>query len=166
MILLKQKRWTDLSFLQAKTFIDDKFEYWALGDDVPIVVDPSKDGLEKVLRDYQIEALKLVWKNEGEGLTSRMVYEDVNKNLKGKTISRASIINFLNAMVDESVLDYEEETCKGGMRRKYQKGLDEDGFKQYVAASVFKSLMKDFPKQTLQGLKANLDEESLKYLTQ
>jgi len=132
---------------------------------MPIVIDPSKDGLEKVLRDYQIEALSHVWKHNGDGLTSREVYEAVNESLDGgKSVSRASIINFLNAMCDEEVLDFEEETCKGGMRRRYRKGMDEAAFKKYVASTVLKSLMKDFPEQTLEAIKSNLDARSLESL--
>jgi len=132
---------------------------------MPIVIDPSKDGLEKVLRDYQIEALSHVWKHDGVGLTSREVYEAVNESLDGsRSVSRASIINFLNAMCDEGVLDFEEETCKGGMRRRYRKGMDEPAFKKYVASTVLRSLMKDFPEQTLEAIKSNLDARSLKSL--
>jgi len=129
-----------------------------------LIIDPSKTGLEKVLRDYQIEALKLIWGNTGEGLTSREVYEAVNKNLGGKSVSRASIINFLNAMCDEGVLDFEEETCKGGMRRKYSKGMDESGFKRYVASTVLGSLIKDFPDQTVEAIKESLDSSQLRAL--
>jgi hypothetical protein len=132
---------------------------------MPIVIDPSKDGLEKVLRDYQIEALSHVWKHDGVGLTSREVYEAVNESLDGgRSVSRASIINFLNAMCDEGVLDFEEETCKGGMRRRYRKGMDEAAFKTYVASTVLMSLMKDFPEQTLEAIKSNLDAGSLESL--
>lgn len=129
-----------------------------------MIIDPSKDGLEKVLRDYQIEALKLIWGNTGEGLTSREVYEAVNKKLGGRGVSRASIINFLNAMCDDGVLDFEEETCKGGMRRKYSKGLDESGFKRYIASTVLDSLMKDFPDQTVEAIKGSLDADQIKAL--
>jgi hypothetical protein len=129
-----------------------------------LIIDPSKTGLEKVLRDYQIEALKLIWGNTGEGLTSREVYEDVNKNLGGKSVSRASIINFLNAMCDERVLDFEEETCKGGMRRKYSKGMDENGFKRHVASTVLDSLIRDFPDQTVEAIKGSLDSSQLRAL--
>ena len=132
---------------------------------MPIVIDPSRDGLEKVLRDYQIEALRNVWKHDGEGLTSREDYEAVNERLDGgRSVSRASIINFLNAMCDEGVLDFEEETCKGGMRRRYKKGMDEAMFKTYVASTVLISLMRDFPEQTVEAIKINLDAESLKRL--
>jgi hypothetical protein len=81
-------------------------------------------------------------------MTSREVYQAVNRSLGDKTISRASIINFLNDMCDEGVLKYEEETCKGGTRRKYFTGLDEKGFKKHIAKVVFKSFMRDFPAQT------------------
>jgi len=132
---------------------------------VPIVIDPSKDGLEKVLRDYQIEALRRIWSHNGEGLTSRDVYEAVNEMLDGgRSVSRASIINFLNAMCDEGVLDFEEETCKGGMRRRYRKGMDEAAFKTHVASTVLRSLMKDFPDQTVEAIRSNLDAESMKRL--
>ncbi|MCW3978174.1 MAG: BlaI/MecI/CopY family transcriptional regulator [Candidatus Bathyarchaeota archaeon] len=125
---------------------------------MPFVLDPSKSGFEKVLRDYQIEALRMVWGSAETGATSREVYLQVNKELEGKkTVSRASIINFLNAMCDEGVLTYEEETCKGGMRRKYFPGLDQEGFKRHIAKSVIESLLKDFPKQTKEVLKESLD---------
>ncbi len=118
------------------------------------VLDPRAPGLSKVLRDYQQEALRFIWKSEGKGLTSRVVYTHVNKRLDvGKSISRASIINFLNAMVEEGVLDYVEETAKGGYRRVYSAKLDEVGFKRELAESFVSSLMKDFPEETIGVLK-------------
>jgi predicted transcriptional regulator len=121
------------------------------------MIDPTKTGFEKVLRVYQIEAMKHVWKNAEEGATSRQVYNYVNSALDGgKKISRASIINFLNNMCDEGIFDYTEETCKGGTRRKYTPALNEDAFKRHIVRSVFDSLMKDFPDQTLQALRESL----------
>ena len=126
---------------------------------MPFTVDPDKTGFEKVLRDYQIEALRMVWDDDPKGVTSREVYQHVNKQLEGvRTISRASIINFLNAMCDEGVVNYVEETCKGGTRRKYSTGLDEEGLKKYIAKSVLESLLKDFPDQTIAAVKETLGE--------
>ncbi len=67
-------------------------------------------------------------------------------------------------MCDDGVLDFEEETCKGGMRRKYAKGMDEDAFKTYIASVVLTSLMKDFPDQTVAAIKGSLDSAALKAL--
>jgi len=126
-----------------------------LGDmDMTLTFDPAGEGLAKVLKDYQIEALRLVWEKGEEGVNSREVYQHVNKALQGiRTISRASIINFLNAMVDEGVLNYKEETCKGGLRRVYSPKLDESGFKKHIAKGVITSLMKDFPEETKETMK-------------
>ena len=128
---------------------------------MPLTVDPTKTGFEKVLRVYQIEAMRHVWKNAEEGATSRQVYNQVNSVLDGgKKISRASIINFLNIMCDEDILNYTEETCKGGTRRKYTPAFDEAGFQRYIARSVFDSLMKDFPDQTLEALREALGSKA------
>jgi predicted transcriptional regulator len=114
--------------------------------------------LSKVLRDYQQEALRFIWKSEGKGLTSRMVHSNVKERLDGgKSISRASIINFLNAMVDEGVLDYVEETAKGGHRRVYSVKLDEAGFKRELANSFVSSLMRDFPEETKKVIQEYID---------
>jgi len=126
---------------------------------MPFVIDPGKAGFEKVLRDYQIEVLRMVWDDDPESVTSRDVYQHVNKQLEGvRTISRASIINFLNAMCDEGVVNYVEETCKGGTRRKYSTGLDEEEFKKHIAKSVLESLLKDFPDQTIAAVKETLGD--------
>ncbi len=118
-----------------------------------LTFDPKAEGLSKVLRDYQEEALRFVWKSD-TGVTSREAWSHVNKVFGGeKTISRASIINFLNSMVDEGVLDYEEKSGKGGYHRLYLPKLDESGFKKAVAKSVISSLMRDFPEETNEVLK-------------
>ncbi len=108
-----------------------------------------------VLKDYQEVALQYLWRLDGSGASSRDVWMQVNEDLKGKkTISRASIINFLNSMVDESVLNYTEITGKGGHRRIYSAKYNEAEFKEYVAKVVLKNLLRDFPEETKRALKA------------
>ncbi len=119
-----------------------------------LIFNPDSDGLNKVFRDYQEEALRLVWNRGNEGVISREVWSQVNQNLDGKTISRASIINFLNSLVDEGVLDFDERTGKGGYHRVYRPRLDENEFKKYLAETVISSLMKDFPTETKEVVKA------------
>lgn len=157
---------TELSFplLNPRlTLISNYSDYQEVktGDDMPLVIDPAKNGFEKVLREYQIEALKLIWAHKGDGMTSREVYLAVNDVLGSKSVSRASIINFLNAMCDEKVLAFVEETCKGGMRRKYNTGLDESGFKVHIAEMVLKSLVVDFPDETILAIRNSLSGEQL-----
>ena len=124
------------------------------GMDMTLIFDPAGEGLAKTLKDYQIEALRLVWAKGDDGAISKEAWQHVNKALIGiRTISRASIINFLNAMVDEGVLNYKEETCKGGYRRIYSPKLDEQGFKKHIAKMVITSLIRDFPEETNEALK-------------
>ena len=115
--------------------------------DMPLIFNPEKNGLAKVLHDYQQEALKSVWKNSENGFTTREVYEYVIGKIDG-SISRASIINFLKAMADEGVLGYTERTGKGGYHRVYTARLNESEFKVYVAQTMIASLLKDFPDET------------------
>jgi hypothetical protein len=86
-----------------------------------LILDLSETGLGMFFKPYQIETLDLLWSSE-EALSSRQVWEQVNEKLSG-TISRASIINFLNASVENGLLDYYETTGKGGYRRIYSSKL-------------------------------------------
>ena len=111
-----------------------------------LIFNPEQKGLAKILRDYQQEALKSVWKNSEKGLTTREVCEYVNRKIDG-SISRASIINFLKAMADEGVLDFKERSGKGGFHRVYTPRLNESEFSRYVAQTMISSLLKDFPEE-------------------
>ena len=115
--------------------------------------DPAGEGLRKILKDYQEEALRFVWERGETGVNSRQVWLHVNEALYGiRTISRASIINFLNAMVEEGILNYSEESGKGGYHRIYYPNLDERAFKKYVAKMVIESLLRDFPEETREAI--------------
>ena len=125
-----------------------------VNEKVTLKFDPESRGLSKVFKDYQQEALRAVWQCE-EGAISREVWQHVNGNLDGGgSISRASIINFLNDMVDEGVLDYHEESGKGGFHRVYKPRMDESELKRYIAETVLASLMRDFPNETNEAIKA------------
>ena len=118
--------------------------------------DPSEKGLRKTLKEYQELALRYLWdigeEGAGSGPVWRAVYDELQKH--GGSISRASIINFLNDMVDEGVLDYQEESGKGGYHRVYKPKMDESELKRYIAETVLMSLMRDFPNETNEAIKA------------
>jgi len=83
-----------------------------------------------------------------EGLGSSAVWDRVNAGLKGETISRASIINFLESMREAGVLKGDEKTGKGGHRWIYSPSMSEAQFKQHIARTILESLMRDFPEET------------------
>lgn len=120
---------------------------------MPISYDASKGGLGTILKDYQETALRYLWRLGGEGAGSREVWVHVNQKLGTRTISRASIINFLDAMVGDGVLAFTEARCKGGYRRMYRMRYDEAGFKEHIARVVIRNLLRDFPEETRKALK-------------
>ena len=119
-----------------------------------LIFNPDNDGLAKVFKDWQEESVKCIWEVGEQGGISREVHAKVNERLVGKDISRASIIQFLNAMVDEGVLDYTERSGKGGYHRVYRPKLDEPSFKRYLAQVVISSLMKDYTQETKAVIKS------------
>lgn len=70
----------------------------------------------------------------------------------GESISRASIIFFLNRMVDEGVLGYNDATGKGGYRRIYVPKMDENEYKKYIVKTLYESVSKDFSSATKEAL--------------
>ena len=117
-------------------------------------LDPSLIGLRKTLREYEELALKYIWEKGEEGATSASTWRAVNERLgEGKTISRASIIFFLNRMVDQGVLSWRDSTGKGGHRRIYYTNLDEMEYRKHILRTVIKSMMEDFPEETLEVLR-------------
>ena len=117
-----------------------------------IEFNPSKPGLHAVLRDWQLKAMRVVW-GSSEGVNSRTVHNKVNQVLKGETISRASVIFFLEDMREMGVLRGEERTGKGGYHWVYFPALDEDGFKKFVAKKMIAALMESFPQEAKEVLR-------------
>ena len=115
---------------------------------------PAETGLRKTLREYEEIALRYIWSLGDEGAGSGKTWEHVNRELgEGKSISRASIIFYLNRMVDEGVLGFRDATGKGGHHRIYITKLDESGYKKYIIRALLESVAKDFPEATEEVLK-------------
>jgi len=114
---------------------------------MPLKLDTGKKNLDMFFKDYQMEALRYLWRVQPEGANSRTVWVNVNDSLQG-SISRASIINYLNSMVDEGLLTYTERTGKGGHQRVYCIAFDETEFKQHIAGHIITKLLKEYPQET------------------
>lgn len=106
-----------------------------------LVMDLSKSGLEMFFKPYQVKTLNILWKSN-EPKSSRQVWNMANNEMT-ESISRASIINFLNASVDLGLLDFIETTGKGGYRRLYSSKLSR------FETTVFLSKMVEEHLQTL-----------------
>ena len=82
-----------------------------------LVMDLTKTGLDMFFKPYQVKSLNFLWDTQNPR-SSRQVWNHVNNEM-AEGISRASIINFLNASVENGLLNYVETTGKGGYRRLY-----------------------------------------------
>ncbi len=116
--------------------------------------DHSKHGLRKTLKEYEEAGLRYIWNQGEKGVSSGKTWKAVNEALgPDKSISRASVIFFLNRMVDQGVLDYRSATSKGGYHRVYFPIMDERGYRKHLLKTVVESLMRDFPEETIEALK-------------
>jgi Fe2+ or Zn2+ uptake regulation protein len=116
-----------------------------------IEFDTSEAGLRAVLKDYQEIVMRAIWEIP-TGLSSKQVWDKTNEGLKGKTISRASVINFLEAMREMGVLKGVEITGKGGHRWIYSPSMTESRFKVFIAETILGNLRRDFPEETRRAI--------------
>lgn len=113
-----------------------------------------EQGLSSVFKEYQQIAIKHIWDVGEKGVTSGKCWTHVNKILSPKTISRASIIFFLNGMVESNVLTFTLKTGKGGHHRVYHPAYDEIQFAEFLAKTIIGNLMRDFPVSTTKAIRA------------
>jgi len=107
--------------------------------------DLAEEGLRCLFKPYQVEIMRHLWRTR-----KPMISRDAHLHLQevGGDVakSRASVINFLNLMVDEGILDYTEETGKGGHHRIYSPiDRTEQDFRETVYR-VFHGKLKAFKK--------------------
>ena len=114
---------------------------------MPLSIDTGKTDLEMFFKPYQVEALRVLQNRGKEGANSRIVWNTVNETLPSP-ISRASIINSLNMLVDNGILQFTERTGKGGHRRVYRLDMTWSELKKHLARIVVNKLMKDYPEET------------------
>jgi len=116
--------------------------------------DISKQGLGAILKPWQEETLRVIWGSPGS-VGSHYVWEKVNDMLGEGSVSRASIINFLEWARDLGVLRGVEGTGKGGYRWIYSANMDEAEFRQYLVKSVINCLLREFPNEAKDVLKTS-----------
>jgi len=101
-------------------------------------LDLSENGFNMFFRPYQRVALELLW-NHPDGLSTREVWMLTNGEMS-RSISRASIINFLSDAAEYEILDYRAESGKGGNRRYYWHKYDKNDFSKNLIEIVNKAL--------------------------
>ncbi|MFP3952429.1 MAG: hypothetical protein ACLFVP_09865, partial [Candidatus Bathyarchaeia archaeon] len=117
---------------------------------VNLKIDLSAKDLGMVFKDYEILALETLWQNPEHMFSSLEVTEAVNEKLaaRGDSISRASIINFLQDIAEQGILERDTTTGKGGHRGIYQSNYTKKELRKFIIRAVLKKLKADFPTET------------------
>jgi hypothetical protein len=113
-----------------------------------MIFDTSGEGLLTIFKPYQAALLEHIWElnsSERVGVNSGDAYRFLQGHPDSK--SRASAIFFLDDMVEEGVLEYEEESGKGGYHRVYYPKMDREEFAQYVVEKITDKLSEVFPRR-------------------
>ncbi len=108
----------------------------------------GKQGINAVWKTYEDEAITYLLEVGEEGSGSGDVFAHVLFKLSeiGKSISRASVIFFLNRLVDDGLASYTWRTGKGGHHRVYSL-IDgtREGFNGSVIDKFLYKLWETFP---------------------
>ncbi len=108
--------------------------------------DTSEKGLLTLFKPYQAALLEHIWGLNGSGrvgINSGQAHRFLQGHPDSK--SRASVIFFLNDMVEEGILTYEEKSGKGGYHRVYYPKMNRDQFAQHVVETITRKLGEVFP---------------------
>jgi hypothetical protein len=110
--------------------------------------DTSNEGLNTLFKPYQASLLEHIWELNNPsrtGITSGQAHGFIQGTGEKELMkSRASVINFLNNMVDAGVLTFNEESGKGGYHRVYYPSMDRDQFAKYVTEAITDKLHEVF----------------------
>ena len=111
--------------------------------------DPSQNGLNTLFRPYQSVLLEHIWDLNNEirrGITASQAKDFLQRtgDMELKR-SRATVIFFLNDLVDDGILEYERATGKGGFRRVYFPTMDRGQFASQVVETMINKLAEVFP---------------------
>lgn len=111
--------------------------------------DTSEDGLLTLMKPYQVALMEHIWKVNEEARTGTKsgqahayLTETGDKELMK---SRAAVIFFLNDMVEDGVLEFEEKTGKGGHHRVYFPVMNREEYGSYVVETISHKLREAFP---------------------
>lgn len=98
----------------------------------------------RIFNEEQLEILRCLFDNIAKGVTSADAKQRIDKK-EGLRYSRASVILFLNGLVDLGLLTYEDESGKGGYHRRYFMSFDPVEFEVKITVLVLEALIKVCP---------------------
>ena len=114
--------------------------------------DTTQTALRAVFKDWQETTFRIIIENP-QGLNSREAWEKVNEKLGRDAISRASVINFLQDLLEMGVLTADDHTGRGGHHNVYKPAMNQTQLQQHIAETILNHLISEFPEETKKALK-------------
>ncbi len=105
-------------------------------------IDSGRKGLLTIFKAYQARILEYLWElqKKGEGrISSGKVWKHLIDT--PEEMSRASVIFFLNDLVDLELADFDTATGKGGHHKRYFMKYTEEEFWVWLANKVKETLL-------------------------
>jgi hypothetical protein len=107
--------------------------------------DTTENGLHTLFKPYQALLMEHIWelnRTGRVGINSAKAHRFLQDTPERK--SRAAVILFLNDMVDDGILEFEERSGKGGYHRVYYPKMDRGEFAVYVTELIKEKLKEVF----------------------
>ena len=115
-------------------------------------LDTTKSGLDSLFKPYQGLLLEHIWSLNEKAIEKVAVGSGrAHAYLLGtpEAKSRAAVIFFLNDMVDEGVLGFDDKTGKGGHHRLYWPKMNRAQFAEHTVKEIVGGVAKAFPEDQM-----------------
>ncbi len=114
-------------------------------------LDTDREGLEAIFKEWHVPLIEKFF--SGFPLKSSEAHSFLKKKgIKARqgrgTVSRASVIFFLNDMIDDGLLEYTKDTGKGGYHRIYTMPLTREEFAHKIISLFVDTLRTSFPQES------------------
>lgn len=101
-------------------------------------LDAGQKGSRIVFKDYHKATIDVLTEDPLKSWGSGAMWEEIKK--RGITISRASVIFFLNFLVDDGLAEFDDATGKGGHHKLYRIPVSLGEVKKHIAHKVIEKL--------------------------
>lgn len=107
-----------------------------------LTTDTDRKGLKAIFEDWKIVVIDHLFSVDktSSARTWNYVIKESVWAAEGNTVSRASVIFFLNKLVDEDLLEFEDATGKGGHHRLYKMNMSRQEFVKKIIEKFVKKL--------------------------
>lgn len=106
-------------------------------------LDTTKKGYKTIFKEYQLQVINYLLAHPDKGIGSGEAWR--NCQAFDVKVSRASIIFFLNALVEDGLATFRDATGKGGHHRLYQINDGWVNVEKHIITRLLEGMQQAFP---------------------